>query len=60
MASKTLLLPAVLQTTGLSRSGIYLKMAEGSFPKPVSLGARAIGWRKSDIQNWLDNLSEKR
>jgi prophage regulatory protein len=44
----------------LSRSGIYLKMAEGSFPKPVSLGARAIGWRKSDIQNWLDNLSEKR
>ena len=30
--------------TGLSRSTIYRRLAGGSFPKPLSLGARAVGW----------------
>tara|TARA_R100000900_G_scaffold536_1_gene921 strand:+ start:194545 stop:194667 length:123 start_codon:yes stop_codon:yes gene_type:complete len=30
-------------------------MAEGSFPKPISLGARAVGWIQSDIEKWLDS-----
>jgi prophage regulatory protein len=46
-------LPAVMANIGLSRSSIYLRIAEGSFPKPVSLGARAVGWLESDIQEWL-------
>ncbi len=46
-------LPAVIANIGLSRSSIYLRVAEGTFPKPVSLGARAVGWLESDIQEWL-------
>ncbi len=46
-------LPAVMANIGLSRSSIYLRVAEGTFPKPVSLGARAVGWLESDIQEWL-------
>jgi prophage regulatory protein len=46
-------LPAVMANIGLSRSSIYLRIAEGTFPKPVSLGARAVGWLESDIQEWL-------
>jgi prophage regulatory protein len=46
-------LPAVMANIGLSRSSIYLRVAEGTFPKPVSLGARAVGWLESDIQAWL-------
>ncbi len=46
-------LPAVMASIGLSRSSIYLRVAEGTFPKPVSLGARAVGWLESDIQEWL-------
>jgi len=39
--------------TGLSRSTIYSQMAEGSFPKPVRLGKRAVGWRDTAIDEWL-------
>lgn len=46
-------LPAVMANIGLSRSSIYLRVAEGTFPKPVSLGARAVGWLRSDIEEWL-------
>lgn len=35
--------------TGYSRSTIYLRIAQGVFPKPVSLGARAVGWPSADI-----------
>jgi prophage regulatory protein len=59
MASKILRLPSVLELTGLSRSSIYQQIAQGTFPKQVSLGARAVGWRESDIQNWLESLTEK-
>ena len=37
-------LPAVKSESGLSRSTIYLRIAQGLWTKPVSLGARAVGW----------------
>lgn len=39
--------------TGLSRSTIYQRMADGSFPKAVSLGPRAVGWIESEVSDWL-------
>jgi prophage regulatory protein len=39
--------------TGLSRSTIYLRVASGTFPAPVNLGARAVGWLESEISDWL-------
>ncbi|MCB1943977.1 MAG: AlpA family transcriptional regulator, partial [Candidatus Accumulibacter sp.] len=39
--------------TGLSRSTIYLRIADGSFPRPVSLGPRAVGWLESEVDDWL-------
>lgn len=44
--------------TGLSRSTIYQRIAEGSFPKPVSLGPRAVGWLESEIESWLSSCVE--
>jgi prophage regulatory protein len=38
--------------TGLSRSTIYLRVSQGTFPKPVSLGVRARGWVESEISEW--------
>jgi prophage regulatory protein len=40
---------------GLSRSSIYNMMAEGTFPKPMRLGRRAVGWLESDVTDWLSN-----
>jgi prophage regulatory protein len=42
-------LPAVLGGTGLSRSTIYLRIAQGVFTHPVSLGARAVGWPAHEV-----------
>ena len=46
-------LPAVKARTGLSRSTVYLRMADGSFPKSISLGPRTIGWIETEIDDWL-------
>jgi prophage regulatory protein len=59
MAYMILRLPAVKSRTGLSRSSIYLRVAEGRFPKPVSLGARAVGWVDSEVDAWLAGQIEK-
>jgi prophage regulatory protein len=48
-------LPEVKRSTGLSRSTIYLRIAEGKFPKPVCLGGRAVGWLAQEVQDWLQN-----
>lgn len=53
MTYAILRLPAVKEVTGLSRSTIYLRISEGRFPKPVSLGDRAVGWIEAEVQEWL-------
>ncbi len=58
MATAILRLPAVKARTGLGRSTIYLRVAEGTFPKPVSLGRRAVGWVEAEIQQWLEQQIE--
>jgi prophage regulatory protein len=54
MTHKILRLPETKGVTGLSRSTIYLRMANGEFPKSISLGGRAVGWLEEDIQHWLE------
>ena len=54
MATIILRLPTVQRHTGLSRSAIYFRMAEGSFPRPVNLGSRAVGWVEADVQQWIE------
>jgi len=49
MTNTILRLPTVKDLTGLSRSTIYLRISEGIFPKPVSLGARAVGWPEHEV-----------
>jgi len=54
MAHKILRLPQVINRTGLSRSSIYLRMANNDFPLSISLGGRSVGWLEKDIDDWLD------
>ena len=39
--------------TGLARSTIYLHIKTGAFPRPVPLGARAVGWLESEVSDWI-------
>jgi prophage regulatory protein len=41
--------------TGLSRSTIYSRIKSGTFPAPVSLGPRAVGWIENDVHRWLSD-----
>jgi prophage regulatory protein len=43
----------VEQVVGLSRSTIYQRIKDGTFPKAVSLGGRMVGWRASDVELFL-------
>lgn len=36
--------------TGLSRSTIYLRISQNLWPKPVPLGARAVGWPAGEVE----------
>ena len=54
-------LPEVVARTGLSRSTIYVRLAEGCFPQPVPLGARAVGWIEPEVDNWIrERIAESR
>ena len=57
---KILRLKKVKDRTGLSRSTIYLRIQEGTFPRPINLGARAVGWIEHEIEAWLTSCLENR
>lgn len=48
-------LKTVLSRTGLSRSTIYRKIAEGTFPSQLKISTHGTGWRESDINRWIDD-----
>lgn len=48
-------LKTVLERTGLSRSTLYRKIGEGSFPRQIRIAARCAGWRESAVEAWLRN-----
>ncbi|MFX7825168.1 AlpA family phage regulatory protein [Acinetobacter baumannii] len=48
-------LNAVLARTGLSRSTLYRKMDNGTFPHNIKISTRCAGWRESAINEWLKN-----
>jgi len=54
--------------TGLSRSSIYARLRRNpkrpgdfdpTFPKPISVGAKAVGWIEAEIEAWLTAQVEK-
>lgn len=46
--------------TGLSPSSIYRLIKEGKFPAAVPLGAKAVGWLRTDVENWLSQQQQRR
>jgi prophage regulatory protein len=48
-------LRTVLARTGLSRSTIYRKIAEGTFPAQLKISIQGSGWRESDIDRWISD-----
>lgn len=51
---RILRLPDVKAKTGFGRSTIYGLMANGEFPQSIRIGAHAVGWLESDIDQWIE------
>ena len=53
MQEALLRLPDVRARTGLSRASIYAAIKRGDFPEPIALGARAVAWPASQVEQWV-------
>ena len=47
----------VCERLSLSRTTVWrmTRDGSGSFPKPIRLGPNSVGWRESEIQEWIDS-----
>jgi prophage regulatory protein len=52
---RILRLKSVLDRTGLSRSTMYRKIREGTFPQKVKISINGTGWRESAINLWIED-----
>ncbi|PKI18781.1 helix-turn-helix transcriptional regulator [Pseudomonas monteilii] len=52
---RILRIKTVIEITGLARSTVYKYVAEGIFPKPLSLGGRSVGWLESEVHSWIQS-----
>lgn len=50
---KIIRLNTVLSRTGLSRTTLYRKIAEGTFPRQVKISVHGAGWHESAINRWI-------
>lgn len=57
---RLLRLTEVQARLGMSRSGIYERIKNGGFPRPVKIGPRAVAWLESEIDAWLQERVEAR
>lgn len=46
-------LPEVMSRTALSRTGIYRRMAAGTFPRQVMLGEKSVAWIEAEVDAWM-------
>lgn len=53
MTERLLTRAEVEARTKLSRSTLYRKMREGTFPVPLQIGARAVRWPEAEVSAWI-------
>ena len=52
-SERILRLKTVLDRTGLSRSTLYRKIADGTFPSQIKISTHGAGWRESAVSRWI-------
>lgn len=53
-------LTEVMNITSLARSTVYKYISDDEFPKPVSLGGRAVAWVEEEIHDWIEDKISQR
>ena len=47
--------PEVAETLGVSKPTLDRWRKSGRFPAPIRLGRRSIGWRSTDVEDWINS-----
>lgn len=55
MPNRIIRLRTVLDRTGLSRSTLYRKIGEGSFPAQLRISVHGAGWSEAEVERWVAN-----
>jgi len=45
--------PTVLNRVGMSAPTLWRRVKDKSFPQPISLGGRSVGWLESEVNEWI-------
>ena len=59
-APRFLRLPEVLQITGMSKTFIYDRINDGTFPKQIQLGSRTVVWNEREVVQWMEDRMASR
>jgi prophage regulatory protein len=54
LSQRVLRMPAVQQKIGLCKASVYNRIKNGSFPRPIPLGGKSVGWLESEIDQWIE------
>ena len=57
--ARLLRLPSVLGRVPFSKSETYRRIKAGTFPAPVRLGLRSVAWLESDIDQYIQKLTQE-
>lgn len=57
LGDRLLTLREVREKTGYSTATIYRRIGAGQFPQRVSAGVRAVRWKLSEVDAWINGLS---
>lgn len=58
--ARLLRIDEVRRRTGLSRTSLWRKEKEGTFPSRVKIGANSVAWREEDIEAWIESRPRAR
>jgi len=50
---RILRLPALLAAIDISAPTLWRRVKDKSFPQPISLGGRSVGWLQSEVNEWI-------
>lgn len=43
----------VIKRTGLGKTSLYKFIKAKTFPQPIALGERAVGWVEAEVDQWI-------
>lgn len=49
----------VLSVIGLKNTALYALLKKDEFPRPIKLGERAVGWKSTDVEAWVEARETK-